>query len=88
MAAGRSSTAAVRGLRVRVLGGFAVEGIDERALGTRKARLLLKRLAVAGGRPVAADEIAAAVVFVCSPAAAAINGSALRVEGGCVTSAL
>jgi NAD(P)-dependent dehydrogenase (short-subunit alcohol dehydrogenase family) len=34
------------------------------------------------------DEIASAVVFVCSPAAAAINGSALRVEGGCVTSAL
>ncbi|MBV9660894.1 MAG: AAA family ATPase [Acidimicrobiales bacterium] len=45
-------------LRVRVLGGFALEGIDERALGTRKARLLLKRLAVAAGRPVAADELA------------------------------
>ena len=53
--------AAHPGLRVRVLGGFAVEGIEERALGTRKARLLLKRLAVAGGRPVAADELAAAV---------------------------
>jgi DNA-binding SARP family transcriptional activator len=44
-----------------VLGGFAVEGLEERALGTRKARLLLKRLAVAGGRAVSAEELAAAV---------------------------
>jgi DNA-binding SARP family transcriptional activator/tetratricopeptide (TPR) repeat protein len=48
-------------LRVRVLGGFAVEGIEERALGTRKARLLLKRLAVASGRPVAPGDLAIAV---------------------------
>lgn len=48
-------------LRIRVLGGFSVEGLEERALGTRKARLLLKRLAVAGGRAVPADELAAVV---------------------------
>ena len=54
-------TVDARPLRVRVLGGFAVEGLEERALGTRKARLLLKRLAVAGGRPVSADELAAVV---------------------------
>ncbi len=44
-------------LRVRLLGGFAVEGVDERALGTRKARVLLKQLAVAQGRPVPVDEL-------------------------------
>lgn len=48
-----------RPLRVRVVGAFSVEGLDEKALGTRKARLLLKRLAVAGGRPVPSDELAA-----------------------------
>jgi DNA-binding SARP family transcriptional activator/tetratricopeptide (TPR) repeat protein len=48
-------------LRVRVLGGFSIEGIHERALGTRKARLLLKRLAVAGGKPVSAGELAAVI---------------------------
>ena len=57
MAAERRPPAPDRPLRVRVLGGFAVEGYEERALGTRKARLLLKRLAAAGGRPVTADEL-------------------------------
>jgi DNA-binding SARP family transcriptional activator/tetratricopeptide (TPR) repeat protein len=61
MAGSRMSTVTDGTLRVRVLGGFAVEGIEERALGTRKARLLLKRLAVALGRPVASDELAAVV---------------------------
>ncbi len=46
-------------VRVRLLGGFSVEGVEEKALGTRKARLLLKRLAVAAGRPVAADDLVA-----------------------------
>ena len=61
MSADGASTGADQHLRVRVLGGFAVEGLEERSLGTRKARLLLKRLAVAEGRPVPADELAAAV---------------------------
>jgi NAD(P)-dependent dehydrogenase (short-subunit alcohol dehydrogenase family) len=30
------------------------------------------------------EEVAAAVVFVCSPLASAINGTALRVDGGVV----
>ena len=34
------------------------------------------------------DEVAAAIVFLCSPLAAAINGSALRVDGGVVRSIL
>lgn len=61
MARATEGTERDRQLRVRVLGGFSVEGIEERALGSRKARLLLKRLAVAGGRAVATDELAAAV---------------------------
>ena len=48
-------------LRVHLLGGFAVEGIEDRALGTRKARRVLKRLALAGCRPVPAEELVAAV---------------------------
>ncbi|MEA3214363.1 MAG: hypothetical protein QOJ19_519, partial [Acidimicrobiia bacterium] len=48
-------------LRVRVLGGFGIEGLEERAVGTRKARVLLKRLALEQGRPVPGEELAAAV---------------------------
>lgn len=45
-------------LRVRLLGEFRVEGFDEHDLGTRKARLLLKRLAIARGAPVATADVA------------------------------
>jgi len=48
-------------VQVRLLGGFEVEGIELRALGTRKARLLLRRLASAAGRPVGVDELVDAV---------------------------
>jgi NAD(P)-dependent dehydrogenase (short-subunit alcohol dehydrogenase family) len=34
------------------------------------------------------EEVAAAVVFVCSPAASAINGHALRADGGVIKAAL
>lgn len=61
MAADEVSTFPGPSLRVTVLGGFTVQGMEERALGTRKARLLLKRLAVAAGRAVPTDELAAAV---------------------------
>jgi DNA-binding SARP family transcriptional activator len=56
-------------LRVRVLGGLAIEGYDLRALGSRKARVLLRRLAAAQGRPVDVDELAAAVWGDALPAA-------------------
>src|SRR6266545_3291731 len=45
-------------MRVRVLGGFAVDGITERQLGSRKARTLLKVLALARGAPVSVDRLA------------------------------
>jgi DNA-binding SARP family transcriptional activator len=44
-------------VRVRVLGAFEVEGIEASALGSRKARTLLKLLALARGRPTTADAI-------------------------------
>ena len=47
-----------RGVRVRLLGGFAVEGVSERDLGSRKARTLLKLLSVRRGAPVSVDVVA------------------------------
>ncbi len=51
----------VERLSVRVLGAFAVDGLDERAIGSRKARTLLKLLACERGGPVSADRIADAL---------------------------
>ena len=48
-------------LRVRLLGGLDVEGLDERAIGSRKARTLVKVLAVARGAPVMADAVVEAL---------------------------
>ncbi len=45
-------------LRIRVLGGLDVDGVAERDLGSRKARTLVKLLALARGVPVATDRIA------------------------------
>ena len=45
-------------MRVRLLGAFEVEGVAEHDLGSRKARRLLKVLAVARGVPVSVDRIA------------------------------
>jgi DNA-binding SARP family transcriptional activator len=45
-------------LRVRVLGGLTVEGLDERDLGSRKGRMLLKVLVLARGAPVPVDRLA------------------------------
>lgn len=44
-------------MRVRVLGGFSVDGVAERELGSRKARGLLKVLAVARGAPVSVERL-------------------------------
>lgn len=48
---------ATDGVRVRLLGPFEVEGVDLRALRSRKARTLLKVLALAEGRPVTVDRL-------------------------------
>ena len=45
-------------VRVRVLGGFGIEGVEPRLLGSRKARTLLQALALARGRPVSVDALA------------------------------
>ena len=42
-------------VRVRILGEFEIEGLATSRLGSRKARTLLKILALARGRPVAVD---------------------------------
>jgi DNA-binding SARP family transcriptional activator len=44
-------------LRLRVLGGFEVEGIGPHRLGNRKARRLLKVLTLARGRAVSVDHL-------------------------------
>lgn len=54
-------TAGPSALRVRVLGGFAIDGIADTALGSRKARLLLKVLALARGTPVSVATLAEVV---------------------------
>lgn len=46
------------GVRIRVLGGFGVDGVAERNLGRRKARTRLKVLALARGGPVSVDALA------------------------------
>ena len=45
------------GLRVRVLGGFDVDGVPAPRLGSRKGRTVLKVLALARGRPVPVDRL-------------------------------
>jgi DNA-binding SARP family transcriptional activator len=47
----------VDGLRVHVLGPLEIEGVEPAELGSRKARTLLKLLALARGRPVTVDRI-------------------------------
>lgn len=49
------------GLRVRLLGGFEVEGLDLSALRSRKARTLLKILALARRTPVSTEVLAEAI---------------------------
>ena len=43
---------------MRLLGGFEVEGVADRDLGSRKARKLLRVLALARGTPVSVDRVA------------------------------
>jgi DNA-binding SARP family transcriptional activator len=43
--------------RVHLLGGLEVEGVPALALGSRKGRAVLRRLAAAAGAVVAEDEL-------------------------------
>jgi len=45
----------MKSLAVRVLGDFGVDGVEPQALGSRKARLALQLLALAGGQAVPSD---------------------------------
>jgi DNA-binding SARP family transcriptional activator len=48
----------VADLRVRVLGGFEIDGVDATGLGSRKGRTVLKMLALGRGTAVSVDAIA------------------------------
>ena len=56
------------------------EALDNGALG------LSTGLAYLSANAATTEEVAALVAFVCSPLASAINGAALRVDGGVVRS--
>jgi DNA-binding SARP family transcriptional activator/tetratricopeptide (TPR) repeat protein len=51
----------MQSLSVRVLGEFDVDGVEPQGLGSRKARTLLRLLALARGQAVSADVLAAAL---------------------------
>jgi DNA-binding SARP family transcriptional activator/tetratricopeptide (TPR) repeat protein len=53
----RSYDARVAALSVRVLGEFSIDGVDAGTLADRKARLMLRYLALVGGRPVSASAL-------------------------------
>ena len=55
------------------------ESFEREFFRTARPSSILKRFATP-------EEVAVAVAFVCSPLAAAINGTALRVDGGVVRS--
>lgn len=60
--------------------GLSAEDFEKEFFRSVRPSSLLKRF-------IKPEEIAAAVAFVCSPAAAAINGAALRADGGVVKAA-
>ncbi|MCE5318720.1 MAG: SDR family NAD(P)-dependent oxidoreductase [Parachlamydia sp.] len=60
---------------------LTVEQVQKEFFTTIRPSSLIKRFA-------SAEEVAALVAFVASPRASAINGAALRVEGGCIQSIL
>ncbi len=59
--------------------GTDAANVEREFFRTARPTSLLKRFATS-------DEVAAMVVYVCSPRASATNGAALRVDGGVVRS--
>jgi DNA-binding SARP family transcriptional activator/tetratricopeptide (TPR) repeat protein len=74
------------GVRARLLGPFEIEGVDLGGLRSRKARTLLKVLAVAEGRPVSVDRLVDCLWGDAPPAKAerevAVNASRARAAVG------
>jgi hypothetical protein len=88
---GENILAPMRRLGVRSLGGLAIEGVDRSALGARKQRRLLARLAVARGAAVSVGELAEDLWGDAQPASprdpVAVLASRLRsaLPEGCIT---
>ncbi|UZR29899.1 SDR family NAD(P)-dependent oxidoreductase [Methylococcus mesophilus] len=76
---GPTRTAGVEEFVMRMTEGQPFEEIEKAFLASVRPSSLIKRFATP-------EEVAALVTFVCSPVASAINGAALRVDGGVVRS--
>ncbi len=76
---GPTHSAGLEDFVAQLAGGQSFEAIEKEFFKSIRPSSLLKRFETP-------DEIARLVTFVCSPVASAINGAALRVEGGVVSS--
>jgi NAD(P)-dependent dehydrogenase (short-subunit alcohol dehydrogenase family) len=76
---GPTLSAGVEGFVAQMSGGQPFEAFEKEFFENIRPSSLLKRFATP-------DEVAGLVTFVCSPIASAINGAALRVDGGVVRS--
>lgn len=76
---GPTRTAGVEEFVMQMTEGRPFEEIEKEFLASVRPSSLIKRFAMP-------EEVAALVTFVCSPVASAINGAALRVDGGVVRS--
>ena len=73
---------APRGIRANVLTPGAVATEAWRAIPDGEARLAAAAQRSPSGRLVSAEELALCAQFLCSPAAAGVNGQSLIVDGG------
>ncbi len=76
---GPTHTVGVEDFVTQLGGGQSFEAFEKEFFKSVRASSLLKRFETP-------DEVARLVTFVCSPVASAINGAALRVDGGVVSS--
>src|SRR5712672_1980477 len=76
---GPTHSAGVEGFVAQLGGGQSFEAFEKEFFRSIRPSSLLKRFETL-------DEVAGLVTFVCSPLASAINGAALRVDGGVVSS--